>query len=1163
MASEYKSKDTRKIEILDGNEAAAWVAAAFTEVAAVYPITPSTEMSEKLDKFVYQNKQNIFKSNIIFVEANSEIGVAGIIHGALTSGSLATSFTCSQGLLLFIPVLYRLAGECLPAVIYVSTRSIATHALSIFGDHSDIYACRQTGVCMICASSVQEIMDLSLVVHLSAVTCSMPFIFFFDGFRTSHELRNVKTWSYCDFEEILDSEFFLNLDRFKSSSVNPSRDIIRGTNQNDDIFFQVMESKNYKYDTIINTINSFMLKINKKIGTNYMPFNYYGHTYAEKIIIAMGSVCQTIQEVVDYLNKKNQRVGLIIVHVYRPFSIESLISVLPKTVSKISILDRTKESGSVGEPLYLDIIASFNQKNIKNIIFFAGRYGIASKDTSYQDILAVFENMNSDNPKKQFTIGILDDITNLSLEPIRKNVDFDKINNHFEIQIWGLGSDGSISSAKNIIKIIAENTKFNVQGYFKYDSKKAGGLTVSHVRFNENLIKSEYYVKQTDILVCQHFEFVNIYDYTEILKPGSVFLLNSSAENINKINSKLIDFILKNDINFFILDSDSIAEKFNLNGKINTSMETAFFKIISDYSNLLIKKIDFISLIKINIAKNYSHKGEILVNNNIKAVDFSLEKCNLITKINLSLSLSLNKKIDNIHSFGFEKIVNLVNSNKGDTLPVSSFLEFSDGTVPNNTACLLYKKKCTKMPFWGPENCIQCGICSLLCPHGVIKSIALTYTESVELYENFGIKCINFSGFDDLNFAIIINYNQCTGCGICAKVCPGKFRNNALIMQVSEKFNKKNHDIYIFLDKLSKKDKIFEKFKPSTVRGVQFKEFLLQFGDACPGCGQPAYARLVTQLFGMRLCIANATGCSSIWGGSVFSIPYKRGTHGFSPAWHSSLFENNAEFGFGMALSHKNMRNKLLNFVKNILNITKNKNLKIICQNYVDSFDNGEKNFEFSSGLINILKKYIIKIPESSELSICTEILKYSEYLSKKSVWIFGGDGWAYDIGFAGLDHVIASGENVNILVFDTEMYSNTGGQCSKATSCNTNIKFALGGKKTSKKKLADMIMLYQKVYVAQVNIAANPQQCVNAFVEAEAYNGPSLIIAYASCVGHGIKNGMSNACEQAINAVKYGYWNLFRFNPDLNSHDKLVYDSYNSCGNIDKFINNEQRFKI
>ncbi|BED92271.1 MAG: pyruvate:ferredoxin (flavodoxin) oxidoreductase [Candidatus Improbicoccus pseudotrichonymphae] len=1121
-------KDNREIKIMNGCEAVAHVAYAFSEVIVVYPITPSTEISENVEKMIIKNKKNLFKEKAMFFVSQSESGTAGALHGAAVSGALASTFTCSQGLLLMIPNIYKFCGEFLPIVIHVTSRTVARHALSIFGDHSDIHACRQTGIAMLCASNVQEAMDFSVIAHLSAISSSFPFIHFFDGFRTSHELCNIKVWDYKTLSEFIDYNV---LRKFKETSLNPLRNIIKGTNQNDDIYFQFLEAGNKKYSKIVKNVCAEMEKINRKIGSSYKIFNYYGDPKADMIIIAMGSVCGTIEETIDFLIKNKIKAGLIKVRLYRPFESKLLIESLPKSVVKITVLDKTKEPGSIWDPLFTDVVNSLDKFNIKNIEVFGGRYGISSKDIDNNDILSIFENMKS-NDKKYFTVGINDDLTNLSLE--KSKLIFEENEDLVNVQFWGIGSDGAIGATKSSTKIIGENTNLNVLGHFQYDPKKSGGLTISHLKFSKNMIKSSCNIKKTDFLISHYFEFANKYDFTKKMKPNSVFLLNSpydKLKTLEKINFKLINFIFENNIKFFILKTNEM--------KINIAMQTAFFKI----SNIIdFNKVK--NILKKCVSENYKSKGSEIIDQNIKTIDLTEDNIKLIDQVLIKKFLRTKNKENNID---YKNMTEAINLNRGNELPTSAFLDFANGNIINDNA-KFHKKNSLLKPEWIPENCIQCGLCNAVCPHGVIRSFGLNNEELEKcLTKNKLLKNIKMLGFDDLNFIIEFKYDQCTGCGICSEICPGKINKSAIEMKKSRE-NK--DDIVDFLNSYPEKEEIFKKFSPQTIKGIQFKEPLMLYGSACSGCGQTAYVRLITQLFGERLFIANATGCSSIWGGSVNQVPYKKGKHGFSPAWANSLFEDNAEFGLGFLLAQKSIRLRLLNIIKTIMITTHDYEIKKSCENYINTFDIGHENHKYSLELINVLKNK----KEDITYDMCNKIILEKEYLSKKSIWAIGGDGWAYDIGFGGIDHIMASQEDINILVLDTEMYSNTGGQQSKSTPKYAKASLSLGYKKSDKKDLISMMMIYKNVYAAKVNLNANPHQCIQVFTEAEKFKGPSLIVAYSPCVGHKVNSGQ--ILKQAKDATFCGHWQLFRFNSGKLAIDSEITKEYK------KFIENENRFK-
>ena len=1148
----------KNIVTVDGNTAAAQVAYAFTEVAAIYPITPSSSMAEQVDKFSVLGKKNIFGSEVQVTEMQSEAGAAGAIHGALSAGTLATTFTSSQGLLLMIPNMYKIAGELLPSVIHVAARSIATHALSIFGDHSDVYACRQTGYAMICSNSPQEAAHMSAIAHLSTISSRIPFVHFFDGFRTSHEIQKICIPDYKDFEEIFD---WTALNEFRSRSLNPEHPIVRGTAQNDDVYFQNREASNIYYNKSIQFIENYMDILNSKYHTQYKPFEYYGSKDAERVIIAMGSVCETIEEVVDYLITKGEKVGLIKVRVYRPFSENHLLKVLPLSVKKISVLDRTKEPGAIGEPLYLDVLAALkNRITEKKLELYSGRYGLSSKNTTPGQIISVYENMNFQAPKYNFTVGINDDVTHLSLK-FQDNINTIP-KSTYSCKFWGIGSDGTVGAAKNSIKIIGDNTDLNVQGFFSYDSKKSGGTTVSHLRFGPEPIKSTYYIDKADFVACHASSFISKYDILKDLKPGGFFLLNSDINEKNVealLPNKIKKVLAEKNINFYILNATEISRELGLGGRVNTALQAAFFKIIN-----IFEPHKALSLIKSAILNSYGKKGEKVVEiNNLCAEEGMKRLIKIIIPDDWKYLPIENEypgfkyENDKIKDY-VENVAVPINKKEGNQLPVSAFLPYVDGSVPLGSVAYEKRSTASFVPSWKPENCIECNLCSYVCPHAVIRPFALSQDDVSSAHDSLKYK--NMIGIPDLYFSVNISVKDCTGCGNCVEVCPGMKQQKALEMK--EIYHEtESQKAFEYAQHLNDYPQVNIKFKETTVKGSQFKKPLLEFSGACAGCGETPYAKLATQLFGDQMIIANATGCSSIWGASFPSTAYTT-VKGKGPAWHNSLFEDNAEFGYGIAIAKKYLRNRLINEVNKINQVTKLEELKIYCKKYLNSLNSLKEN--------NVASLNLIKYLESCEnLDIPFETLKNildnKDSLSKKSIWIFGGDGWAYDIGFGGLDHVIASGENVNILVFDTEVYSNTGGQASKSTPEGAVAQFAISGKKTPKKNLAAMVMNYENVYVASVSLGADYNQCIKAFVEAESYNGPSIIIAYSPCINHGIKGGMKNSILSAKNAVKSGYWNLFRFDPRgvEEGREALKLDSVNQSVSIQEFLDSQTRYKL
>jgi pyruvate-ferredoxin/flavodoxin oxidoreductase len=1121
----------RAKKTMDGNNAAAHVSYAFTDVAAIYPITPSSVMADETDKYAAAGRKNLFGREVRVTEMQSEAGAAGAVHGSLAGGALTTTYTASQGLLLMIPNMYKIAGELLPSVIHCSARCVATHALNIFGDHSDIYACRQTGYAMLCSNSPQEVMDLGAVAHLSAIKGRVPFLHFFDGFRTSHEVQKIEYWDYKDLAEMLDWEA---VDEFRRRALNPEHPVLRGQAQNGDIFFQAREASNKYYDAIPEVVVDYMNKVNAKIGTDYKPFNYYGAPDAEKVIIAMGSVCETIEEVVDYLLAKGEKVGLVKVRLYRPFVAKYLLDVLPTTVKKISVLDRTKEPGSIGEPLYLDILAALNGTEFGSCPVYTGRYGLGSKDTAPSAIFAVYDNMDASQPKKRFTIGIVDDVTNLSL-PETRDDDTAPVGTT-SCKFWGLGSDGTVGANKNSIKIIGDHTDMYAQGYFDYDSKKSGGLTISHLRFGKSPIKSTYYITKADFVACHNPAYLEKYDMVQDLKKGGSFLLNCdwNAEELDKrIPGKVKKFIADNNINFYTIDGFKLGKEIGLGTRINTILQSAFFSIAK-----IIPEDDAIKYMKDAATKSYSKKGDAIVKMNHDAIDAGAKA---YVKVNVpeSWKSAVDESVPEVATGDrsdlvdyVNKIVFPVNSFHGKDLPVSTFEPYADGTSPQGTAAYEKRGVAVDVPSWDQTKCIQCNQCAYVCPHAVIRPIPMTEAEVAAAPKD--IKTAPMMQMPNLKFTMAVSVLDCTGCGSCVNVCPAK--EKALTMQSLDS-QRPQQNVFDYAMKVVEKPEVADKFKETTVKGSQFKQPLLEFSGACGGCGETPYAKLATQLFGDRMFIANATGCSSIWGGSAPATPYTVNKKGYGPAWENSLFEDNAEFGFGMTLAQNAVRGRLEEYVSGIKDKTTDEALKAACQEYLDTKTDSRANRAAADKLISELEKVSAGSDEVAELAKKT--LTDKDYLAKKSMWIFGGDGWAYDIGFGGLDHVIASGENVNILVFNTEVYSNTGGQASKATPIGSVAQFAAAGKAIKKKDLAAIAMTYGYVYVAQVSMGADKNQCLKALEEAESYNGPSLIIAYAPCINHGIKGGMGIAMAEEKKAVDAGYWNIFRYDPRLSAEGK------------------------
>ena len=1120
----------RKMKTMDGNQAAAHASYAYTEVAAIYPITPSSVMPEHVDEWATEGRKNIFGQTVQVTEMQSEAGAAGAVHGSLSAGALTTTFTASQGLLLMIPNLYKVAGEQLPGVFNVSARALASHALNIFGDHSDVYACRQTGAAMLCESSVQEVMDLTPVAHCAALKGKLPFINFFDGFRTSHEIQKIETWDYEDLKDLVDMDA---IDAFRNHALNPNHPCQRGSAQNPDIFFQAREACNPYYDAMPAIVQEYMDKVNEKIGTDYKLFNYYGAADAEKVIIAMGSVCDTIEETIDYLTAAGEKVGVVKVRLYRPFCAQALIDAIPDTVKYINVLDRTKEPGAQGEPLFLDVVSALKGSKFDAVPVNGGRYGLGSKDTTPAQIVAVFNNAD----KERFTIGINDDVTNLSLEVGAPLVTTPE--GTINCKFWGLGADGTVGANKNSIKIIGDNTDMYAQAYFDYDSKKSGGVTMSHLRFGKKPIKSTYLIHKANFVACHNPSYVNKYNMVQELVDGGTFLLNCSwdMEGLEKhLPGQVKAFIADHNIKFYTIDGIKIGKEIGLGGRINTVLQSAFFKLAS-----IIPEEEAIDLMKKAAKATYGRKGDKIVQMNYDAIDAGAKQ---VVEIEVPESWKscedeglftpeVKGGKDDVVAF-VKNIQSKVNAQEGNTLPVSTFTDYADGSTPSGSAAYEKRGIAVDIPVWQSENCIQCNRCAYVCPHAVIRPVALTEDELAKAPE--GTKAIDMIGMPGMKFTMTVSAYDCTGCGSCVNVCPGKKGEKALVMANMEE-NAAEQDIFDFGREIEVKPEVVAKFKPETVKGSQFKQPLLEFSGACAGCGETPYAKLITQLFGDRMYIANATGCSSIWGNSSPSTPYTMNSKGQGPAWSNSLFEDNAEFGYGMLLAQKAIRKRLKEEVETVAASEQaSAEVKAACQEYLDTFACGITNGDATDKLVAAL--------DGCDCDTCKDIVKNKDFLAKKSQWIFGGDGWAYDIGFGGVDHVLASGEDINIMVFDTEVYSNTGGQSSKATKTGATAQFAAGGKETKKKDLASMAMSYGYVYVAQIAMGGDFNQTVKAIAEAEAYPGPSLIIAYAPCINHGIKKGMSKAQTEEQLAVECGYWNNFRFNPAAEKGSKFTLDS-------------------
>ena len=1137
------------MKTMDGNHAAAHASYAYSDVAAIYPITPSSVMAEATDEWATQGRTNIFGQTVHVTEMQSEAGAAGAVHGSLAAGALTTTFTASQGLLLMIPNLYKVAGERLPGVFNVSARALASHALSIFGDHSDVYACRQTGAAMLCESSVQEVMDLTPVAHCAAIKGRLPFINFFDGFRTSHEIQKIETWDYEDLKDMVDMDA---IDAFRKDALNPNHPVERGSAQNPDIFFQAREACNQYYDAMPAIVQEYMDKVNAKIGTDYKLFNYYGAADADRVIIAMGSVCDTIEETIDYLMAAGEKVGVVKVRLYRPFCAEALVAAIPETVKQITVLDRTKEPGALGEPLYLDVVAALKGTKFHDTPVFTGRYGLGSKDTTPAQIVAVYNNTT----KQKFTIGIVDDVTNLSLETGAPLVTTPEGTTN--CKFWGLGADGTVGANKNSIKIIGDNTDMYAQAYFDYDSKKSGGVTMSHLRFGKKPIKSTYLIHKADFVACHNPSYIRKYNMVQELVDGGTFLLNCpwDMEGLEKhLPGQVKAFIANHNIKFYTIDGVKIGIETGMGPtRINTILQSAFFKLTG-----IIPEDKAIELMKAAAKATYGRKGDDVVQKNWAAIDAGAKEV-VEVQVPESWKNAADEGLDMTHAEGGRKdAVDFVNNiqakvsaQEGNSLPVSAFMDYVDGTTPSGTSAYEKRGIAVNIPVWNPENCIQCNRCSYVCPHAVIRPVAMTAEEAAAAPE--GMQMMDMTGMPDKKFAIVVSALDCTGCGSCVNVCPGKKGAKAIEMANMEA----NQGVQVGFDyavTLPEKADVIAKFKETTVKGSQFKTPLLEFSGACAGCGETPYAKLITQLFGDRMYIANATGCSSIWGNSSPSTPYTVNQKGQGPAWSNSLFEDAAEFGYGMLLAQDAVRGGLKAKVEDLVANSGNADVAAAGQEWLDTYGVGATNGTATDKLVAAL--------EACGCEKAQEILKQKEFLAKKSQWVFGGDGWAYDIGFGGVDHVLASGKDINVMVFDTEVYSNTGGQASKATPTGAVAQFAAGGKDVKKKDLASIAMSYGYVYVAQISMGADFNQCVKAIAEAEAYPGPSLIIAYAPCINHGIKKGMAKAQTEEELAVKAGYWHCFRFNPALAAEGKDAFslDSKEPTGDYQEFLDGEVRY--
>ena len=1154
----------RKKISMDGNTAAAHVSYAFTEVAAIYPITPSSVMAELTDSWSADGLKNIFGDEVKITEMQSEAGAAGAVHGSLAAGALTTTYTASQGLLLMIPNMYKIAGELLPNVIHVSARCVASHALNIFGDHSDVYACRQTGYAMLAESNPQEVMDLGAVAHLSTIKGRVPFINFFDGFRTSHEIQKIEVWDYEDLKSMIDMDAVA---AFRARAINPEHPVLRGSAENGDIFFQHREACNKYYDALPAIVEDYMNQVNAKIGTNYSLFNYYGAPDADRVIIAMGSVCDVAEEVIDYMNAAGEKVGLIKVRLYRPFCADKLIAAIPETVKKIAVLDRTKEPGSLGEPLYLDVVTALASHGITTPVY-GGRYGLGSKDTPPQSIFAVYENLKTDAPKNGFTIGIVDDVTGLSLE--EKPAPDTSAKGTISCKFWGLGGDGTVGANKNSIKIIGDHTDKFIQAYFQYDSKKTGGITISHLRFGDSPIKSSYYITKADFVACHNPSYMlKGYKIVNDVKPGGTFLLNcqwTPEELDTHLPSEIKRYIANNDIKFYTVNAIDKAREIGMGKRTNTILQSAFFALAN-----IMPIAEAVDYMKYMAKKSYLKKGEAVVEMNYKAIDAGVDA---IVKIDVpeawktasgdsAAPVAEGKRADLVKFVN--DIVFPVTKMDGDSLPVSVFADRADGTYPQGAAAYEKRGVAVDVPEWIPENCIQCNQCSYVCPHATIRPFAMTADEAAAAPAStkFAPKMIG-KGCEEYKFTMAISPLDCMGCGLCVNVCPTKPEKRAIKMVPQESQKDQQAAFDYAVANISKKP---TPFAENTVKGSQFNQPLLEFSGSCAGCAETSYARLITQLFGERMYISNATGCSSIWGGSAPSTPYtvnKDSGHG--PAWANSLFEDNAEHGLGMYLGQETLRNRYIQKVRDLLVRYKEMNVTEewtgCLEGYLNTLDDAKANETACAHMIKMLSEDVAR-GTCETVPAEREIIEGKDYLTKKSVWIFGGDGWAYDIGFGGLDHVIASGKNVNIMVFDTEVYSNTGGQASKASQLGQVAQFAAAGKAIGKKNLAEIAMSYGYVYVAQIAMGADMNQTIKALTEAEAYPGPSIVIGYAPCEMHGVKGGMTNCQSEMKKAVEAGYWQLFRFNPAARNEGKnpFTLDSKAPTASYIDFIKSETRY--
>ena len=1133
-----------KMKTMDGNNAAAYVSYAFTDVAAIYPITPSSPMAEVVDEMAAHGQKNIFGQKVKVVEMQSEAGAAGAVHGSLQAGALTTTYTASQGLLLMIPNMYKIAGELLPGVFHVSARTLAAHALCIFGDHSDVMACRQTGFALLCSSSVQEAMDMAGIAHLSAIRGRVPFLHFFDGFRTSHEVQKIEVIDYDIFKDLVDVEAIA---AFRARALNPEHPVIRGTAQNGDIFFQAREAAQGYYDNLPEVVADYMEKLGAKTGRRYKLFDYVGAPDAERIIIAMGSVCDTAEEVVNYMAGKGEKVGLVKVRLYRPWAPEYLKEVIPETVKKIAVLDRTKEPGAPGDPLYLDVRDMYYDEAEKPLIV-GGRYGLGSKDTTPGQIVAVFDNLAKKRPKNQFTIGIEDDVNMTSL-PVKEIAT--EPEGTVRCKFWGLGSDGTVGANKQAIKIIGDNTDMYAQGYFAYDSKKSGGVTISHLRFGKNRILSTYLITEADYVACHNQAYVHQYNVISGLKKGGTFLLNciwDDAELDKNLPAAMKRYIAENDIQFYTINGTKLGVEIGLGNKINMIMQSAFFNLTK-----VIPVDEAVKHLKESIVKSYGKKGEDIVNMNYAAVDAGINSAHKVAVPASWKDAKDDEKTGEVKELP-EFIANILvpmNRQEGDSLPVSAFLGREDGTFPSGTAAYEKRGVAVTVPKWDAEKCIQCGNCSFVCPHATIRPFLLDADEAAKAPAGFVTADAKGKGLEGLKYRMQISPLDCLGCGNCVDVCPVPAKAIAMTPLENELGEAENWD---YAMTVSQKDLM----PRTTVKGSQFAAPYFEFSGACAGCGETPYIKVITQLFGDRMMIANATGCSSIWGASAPSMPYTTDKNGRGPSWANSLFEDNAEYGLGMATGVRQNRDRLADIVKELAKA--DPAIHDAGAAWLAGFDDGDNSRALSDALLAAVKAAKL---EGEAKSLADELIEKADFLVKKSVWCLGGDGWAYDIGYGGLDHVLASGEDINVLVFDTEVYSNTGGQASKATPTAAIAKFAAAGKQIKKKDLGMMAASYGYVYVAQCAMGANNVQFLKAVKEAEAYKGPSLIICYAPCINHGIKGGMTRTQSNEKEAVSCGYWQLFRFNPDLAKEGKnpFILESKEPDGKFRDYIMKQVRY--